>query len=98
MAKISAHNATKLAEGAVQVEGVGIIRIHFVLRSDGSVLKATSQPSAPTPYLRKRSGYVLLGKAPQQSPAELKAWFDLFLVKQASRFVTAGRSAYVVTL
>jgi hypothetical protein len=65
MAKISAHGATKLAEGYYDFDfgsSLGVARNHYVLRSDGAILKASSYPNAERSYDRRRTSYRKVAK------------------------------------
>lgn len=99
MAKISAYGAVKVADGAIDVteEGADTIRYHFVLRSDGEVLRASSYPFAASAYLRKRSGYTLVGRVSKAVQAggrdEMRLWMDQFLARKRAQYVNSGLRA-----
>jgi hypothetical protein len=91
MAKISARGAVKLAEATQDIPADdmgsvgGTIRVFYVLRSDGVVLRATSFPFHPGgSYDRKRSSYAVTGRMLKSTAtrAELLAAFAQFAARK----------------
>lgn len=93
MAKITAHGAVKLMEASrdVATDSNGtfgpITRYHYVLCSDGRVLRSFSFPQAGNAYDRKRSSYSVL-----------RAWSGLSRGELLTRFAAwAGQKGLVLS-
>lgn len=84
MAKISARGAVKLAEASRELttEDGTVVRYHYVLCSDGRVLRAFSLPHAERAYDRKRSSYSVLRAWSGLSRAELVQRFCVWAVQK----------------
>jgi|KBSMisStaDraftv2_1062788.scaffolds.fasta_scaffold541757_3 hypothetical protein len=98
MAKISARGAVKLAEATSDytaedndgLQGVGgIVRTFYVLRSDGTVLAASSFPNHPGgSYDRKRSTYKAVARMSKDIGREgMLAAFGRFAARKGATLV-----------
>lgn len=92
MAKISAHGSIKLAERTFTVTRTEAgetysYKYFWVLRSDGTVLVASSNASAKDSYGRRRSNYRVAGKFSKiNDQAGLRNSFDRHVDRVVSRY------------
>lgn len=92
MAKISAHNARKLAElvvpyhrGSPDEYFGGTTEYIYVLTSDRRILRSFRYPEARSSYDRKRSGYKLVAKVKPTAEDPMKV-FRTYVERQARYF------------
>ena len=89
MAKISARGAVKLAEATMDEESSdwpgGVARTFYVLRSDGTILRASSFPNHPGgSYDRKRTAYTVMGKLKACTTAEKHEAFARYIARKGA--------------
>lgn len=87
MAKISANKGSKVAERSIdRVAGDshgGVLRIWYVLTSDGRILRASSYPLAPNDYDRKRSSYTIAARIKADHTRPLLDVFNAYVDRRA---------------
>jgi len=96
MAKISARGAHKVCENSVDIDrssdDIGsflgpVARVHYVLRSDGKILRAIAYPQATTAYDRKRGGYTIV--ATIKPGYDMREVFDRYCARKGCKLNAA---------